>query len=1253
MESDRATIHVVPHFHYDPVWIEDQRTYTRRAFDLVLEYLRACREDEGYRFMLSEIDYVKPFLGAYSDEREFVRELVEAGRVQVGGAYGQPNEMSIQGESIIRNIVYGRRYYEAALGGNSQVYMPLDVFGHCVQLPQIAVKAGFQAVVWSKDMAGARPLCYALAPNGKGLLQKHEHYWYGPGSFEEFLDTVCDGLEKQAALGVRQDLRLLGGDMAPPPAWLTGRSGELATRDPAILISTAQQYLEAVRPEAHFRAAAIPLVGRDFSWYHMGTAVSRAELKIANRLAENRLLSAEKWATLAALTGARYPELALDKAWRQLLFGQHHDAITGTSDDTPFLDLLAGYREALELAAEVEERALSYVTRRIGTRRGRGAPREGAALAVFNPLGWERTDVCRARIRLEGALASGFEVVDDRGRSVPSQVTDRGAAGEQGWVEVAFLASDVPSVGYRTYYVRPARGMPAAAAVREAAEAAIENESFSVRASAQAGGGLTSIYDKRADRELVNSEVGPANEVVALAERPDREMAPWELFTTGEMVRAGERSARVSVLEGPVFSQVQVRTELPGKCGVRQEVTLFRGLGRIELRTVLEGYRGEHDLFALVFPLAIKGVPTFEDRFAAVVRKRSCGRLDFRTLEEKNLSDCGLGSAQNWMEVGPAPSLWITERGRRVGAMPLGPCGLITSSELRERAALRGLEAALLRRGLTASPWVDGEDPEKDTAWCAFRISLGVRNAYSQKVLEGVPEAAGRLAEMIEEGEWGAVLVSRADREGRWPAVPVLVADTADPRGIPWLAEEIARRVARDGLELPKSCDFSGLAAPGDDYGVALVNRGSLAASVESDGTLAALLCHTAAWSTRAWGEGRLERFLIPEQKSHVFAHALVPHAGDWRKGAVVRAGYEVNNPLKAVQAPTSEEGGLPLKFSLVSVSAPNVVITTVKPAGYPTAANETAGRSPAKEGLIVRLYEAEGAGAAAEMSFGAEPEEAWLADLLEEKSGELSVVRPGWRRPPVVPVEVPACEIGTVGVRLAPLTEPGEAEELGPTSERCRPIHCRYWDHNAGAAPIGNQPVTLWLRGKLPVGETTRFSLGLSNDWRNQEITGRVDLLAPEEWQVIPRQVPYRIPAGSQAVYEIMVVVPPEAPPCFLRATTEDGDRVLQDVLPIGEVAPLEAALKREGDGFVLRVRNPNGDYVEGEVALITPLESWGPVVGDFALGRVSPRRHAFRLEAGEEKQLRFSVEGKTTGLWAVGKVMWYGQVLYVQESG
>jgi hypothetical protein len=271
---------------------------------------------------------------------------------------------------------------------------------------------------------------------------------------------------------------------------------------------------------------------------------------------------------------------------------------------------------------------------------------------------------------------------------------------------------------------------------------------------------------------------------------------------------------------------------------------------------------------------------------------------------------------------------------------------------------------------------------------------------------------------------------------------------------------------------------------------------------------------------------------------------------------------------------------------------------------------------------------------------------------LLETKIGELEVARSRLMSAPEVQLDLPPCDLASIAVKLPPLAEAGPPKQLGPVAEPYSPLHGRWWDHNLGAAPIGNQPVTIWTRGPLPIGETTRFPLGVTNDARDTEVTGSVQMIAPEQWTMIPRQLPYRIQSNSPALYEVMVVVPEDAQPCFVRAVIEEGKQHLQDVIPVGDIRPLEVSLERDEGGFLVRVANPNPDYVEGHVTLITPIETWGVAVDDYRRAAVTPRLHAFTIDADSAQEFRFDAAGSVEDQWAVARVAWYGNVQYVQEA-
>ena len=152
------------------------------------------------------------------------------------------------------------------------------------------------------------------------------------------------------------------------------------------------------------------------------------------------MLGAERFAVFAGLLcGARYPEAALAKAWVQLAYGAHHDAITGSESDQVYLDLLTSWRDAWELGRTARSGALRLLSSAVAA--------ESDLIVVWNPLAHKRTDV--ATVHLESPIGPSVRVVDSNG-------TDTAALVEHGGHTVSWLARDVASLGWRTYRLVPA-----------------------------------------------------------------------------------------------------------------------------------------------------------------------------------------------------------------------------------------------------------------------------------------------------------------------------------------------------------------------------------------------------------------------------------------------------------------------------------------------------------------------------------------------------------------------------------------------------------------------------------------------------------------------------------------------------------------------------------------------------------------------------------------------------------------------------
>ena len=404
------TIWMVCHFHYDPVWWNTQGGFTeaglampgedgklpdvRTAFELVRLHLDAARDDPDYKFVLAEVDYLKPYFDAHPEDRAELRELLAAGRAElVGGAYNEPNTNLTSAESTIRNIIYGLGHQRDVLGADPSVAWALDAFGHDPGYPGLMAAAGMTGSAWARgpfhqwgpwrtvgDNSGMQfPSEFEwISPDGQGLLTSYMANHYGAG----WVIHQAADLEaaKQEALGqlallapvaaTRNVLLPVGADHVIPPRWATAVHRDFAARYvwPRCVTGLPREFFAAVRAEAAERGIWLTPQTRDMNPVYPGKDVSYIDTKQAQRAAEVAVSDGERLATLAWLAGAGYPAESLDKAWRQLVFGAHHDAITGTESDQVYLDLLGGWREAFERGEEVREEAAGFLAGLVNTR---------------------------------------------------------------------------------------------------------------------------------------------------------------------------------------------------------------------------------------------------------------------------------------------------------------------------------------------------------------------------------------------------------------------------------------------------------------------------------------------------------------------------------------------------------------------------------------------------------------------------------------------------------------------------------------------------------------------------------------------------------------------------------------------------------------------------------------------------------------------------------------------------------------------
>ena len=457
-------------------------------------------------------------------------KYLRAGKLElVGGAYGQPMATMFSGESNIRQIVEGRKTIEQAVGYELSTFLEEEEFSH-PQLPQILEQAGYryaslnQVDTWGR--AGVPP------------IEVDSFRWMGKDGtmipttpknslFRSSLDwNVVSRTPSFASLSAKGKPLIVeweefGWEPPDQPTYKTAAPyyHDLAAKSPVEYVTLKQYMDEYGSHPSTTTSLAMDDWNKSLTW-----GLGGDQLRILNRKVEGRLLAAEEFDAIVTPMGLPSHSRSIESAWRDLLASQSHDVglceysrwqqdrmapLDRVEDHHNFTWGALGYN-LLDAADAVASSALKTELKGIAAKVA--APTRSPqtySCTVFNPCGWARSDTAESgRIYPVPAGSKDAVVRDSAGRIVPSQlvVQERDANGNLVVANVAFLAKNVPSVGYEAYsidFVSQARPPLSDLKVDQVAYT-IENAAIRVTVDANTGA-VRSLVDKTTGKESLAS----------------------------------------------------------------------------------------------------------------------------------------------------------------------------------------------------------------------------------------------------------------------------------------------------------------------------------------------------------------------------------------------------------------------------------------------------------------------------------------------------------------------------------------------------------------------------------------------------------------------------------------------------------------------------------------------------------------------------------------------------------------------------
>jgi alpha-mannosidase len=523
-----ATWHLTGNSHIDAAWLwpwTETVDVVKRTFGTALQLMY---EYPQYTYTQSAAAYNEWMAQKYPDMNAEIKKRIQEGRWEiVGGMWVEPDLNMPDGESLVRQLLVGKRWYKQAYGVDVRIGWYPDSFGYTWQLPQIYKKSGVdyfvtQKMTWNDTNQMPFKMFWWESPDGSKVLAYFPRD-YANGNLSPLRLSADLAQARQRAPGMTNMMDLYGiGDHGGGPTraildegfhWATPSTP--AKVIPQMQFGIAQSYFTGIEkqiadqsPVWDYRSiakgyTAPPAVPGKVSiptWksemyfeYHRGVMTTQADHKKNMRDSEEQVLNAEKWASLAWLDGRAYPGAELTEDWKKVLFNQFHDLAAGSGIGVIYKDAQKDYDVVRWSTNEISAKALGTVDDRVNTA-GQGRP-----VVVYNPLGWERSGEVTVHVEAgKGSVAAtGAQVVEVK----PEDKTDS--------AEVKLHVLHVPALGYKVVWIGGGKGTtePAEKAVsaKDAGDSiSLENAMQRVTVSKQTGC-ITSLFDKKSNFEALST----------------------------------------------------------------------------------------------------------------------------------------------------------------------------------------------------------------------------------------------------------------------------------------------------------------------------------------------------------------------------------------------------------------------------------------------------------------------------------------------------------------------------------------------------------------------------------------------------------------------------------------------------------------------------------------------------------------------------------------------------------------------------
>lgn len=615
------SVHLIGNAHLDPAWLwRWQEGYTevlctfRSALDRMKEnpdFIFTCAGAAYYAW----VEKMDP--GMFEE----IRQRVAEGRwVITGGWWIQPDCNLPCGESFARHGLYSQRYFHDRFGITAKTGYNVDSFGHNAMLPQILKQSRMGAYMFMRPSAeveywedAEKEKVFPFedtaflweSPDGTQLPTYHVLYSYNTGDDEHLIRKA----EARAELADQQNLPQMalygvGNHGGGPTASNLTAADDLIHSNPEgrFLFSSPDRYFQELELQR------LKVLKDDLQNHASGCYTAVMQVKELNRKAEEALLSAEKFHSMAKLLGLKLDTPNFEELWRTVMFHQFHDLLCGCCIESAHSDTIHALGGVIDRASVLENEALQKIFWNVETLHEEIPPQgkfnfrvwdssRGVPVIVFNP----HSHGVNAAVKLP--VFGGKYVTDQAGIPIPMQPVKSEATADMGNVEL-MIHAELPAMGYRIFRVyREEKGEVSPLHSLNVTEYTLENNWTRLELDPETGA-IISLFDKTAGKELIS---GPCR--MRVMDETHCDAWAHAVFRFDQEVGVFE-NAQIRIVEnGSIRGALTVKTAW-GQSDIAQKFIIYRDKPGIFVENRVF-WREQHKVLKLCYPVNVqKGIPT-------------------------------------------------------------------------------------------------------------------------------------------------------------------------------------------------------------------------------------------------------------------------------------------------------------------------------------------------------------------------------------------------------------------------------------------------------------------------------------------------------------------------------------------------------------------------------------------------------------------------------------------------------------------